>query len=488
MTGRWAAPALEAALLVLLALFHLLTLRQGQYWGDDFAQYVLHAQNLAAGRAYAETPWLPNPGYAQLGPRAYPPLYPALLAVVVRARGLDPQALKLPGVLALLLCVFFLNRLAARGLPAWARLLPGLLFGLNPFLWDFKDSILSDLPFAALLLGAATLQGRARVSGRHATALEGALLGAIGFLAFATRSVGALLPAAALFVDWRERGRLAGGFVAAVLGVCAGLALFLHALLPMDRSQVEYFHTSARIVANNVAEYLSALGGFWENGFSDVATAVLFVAATCLAALGFRARWRAGLGLLEVFGAVYLALLLLWPGGEQGTRFLLPVLPGYCLCAVEGGCLWWHAWKDRPKRARVVVVCLVSLLAAIAFSYVGRSSRLDGTELRSGIGTAPARELFRFVAEKLPPEAVLVFRKPRALALLTGRRATMYSPAEKAAGLWTWGREVGVTHVVVGRRFDLDAKALSPAVAAAVAQGRMARVWRNADFEVYELR
>ena len=40
-------------LLAVIGAFYVLTLRQGHRWGDDFAMYILHARNIAEGRAYS---------------------------------------------------------------------------------------------------------------------------------------------------------------------------------------------------------------------------------------------------------------------------------------------------------------------------------------------------------------------------------------------------------------------------------------------------
>lgn len=61
-----------------------MTIRPGQPWGDDFAMYILHAKNIASGKAYTDTGYIPNPGYAVLGPAAYPPLFPLVLSPVYR--------------------------------------------------------------------------------------------------------------------------------------------------------------------------------------------------------------------------------------------------------------------------------------------------------------------------------------------------------------------------------------------------------------------
>ena len=41
-------------LLAIITAFHVATVREGHLWGDDFAMYIHHAQNIVEGRPYAE--------------------------------------------------------------------------------------------------------------------------------------------------------------------------------------------------------------------------------------------------------------------------------------------------------------------------------------------------------------------------------------------------------------------------------------------------
>ncbi|MBI5365831.1 MAG: hypothetical protein HZA54_02240, partial [Planctomycetes bacterium] len=184
-------------------------------------------------------------------------------------------------------------------------------------------------------------------------------------------------------------------------------------------------------------------------------------------------------GPLATFSLLYVGCLLFWPGLQQGTRFLLPIIPGYFLYVMEGG---WRAWRRWP-RARGG---LVALAAAVAISFGGRYTRLDWVTLRSGPGTAAAQELFAYVRAELPRDAVLLFRKPRALALFTGRGATMYDDPAAGTDLGAWVRTAGVTHVAVGRGFDLDRAALAPWIARN--EERLDRLWGNGEFEVWRVR
>src|SRR5438876_9591837 len=77
----------------LIGLFYLATIRPGHAWGDDFAQYIHHARNLATGVPYAATGYIYNPYNPTTGPRTYPPGLPLLLAPVVKLTALELRPL-----------------------------------------------------------------------------------------------------------------------------------------------------------------------------------------------------------------------------------------------------------------------------------------------------------------------------------------------------------------------------------------------------------
>src|SRR5437764_14116565 len=79
---------------LLVGALHLLTLRPGHEWGDDFSLYLAHARNLAEGRPYEDTGYVYNPYFPSLSPRTYPPVFPLLLAPVYAAFGMDLMLMK----------------------------------------------------------------------------------------------------------------------------------------------------------------------------------------------------------------------------------------------------------------------------------------------------------------------------------------------------------------------------------------------------------
>src|SRR5579872_4028631 len=82
-------------IIIAIFLFYLETLRVGQPWGDDFAMYIHHAQNLVHHRPYGDTGYIFNPEVPLLGPPVYPPVLPLILSSIYWIRGMDIKAMQL---------------------------------------------------------------------------------------------------------------------------------------------------------------------------------------------------------------------------------------------------------------------------------------------------------------------------------------------------------------------------------------------------------
>ncbi|MFN7950265.1 MAG: hypothetical protein U0610_00920 [bacterium] len=425
-------------LILAIGAFQLATIRDGHDWGADFAQYVQHARNLVEGRPYAATGYVYNPATAATGPRAYPPVFPLLLTPVVAATWpeLNLTAMKIECIAFLLVALVLIERtLRPIASPRIRYAAVGLL-GFNPWLWDFKDQVLSDLPFLAFVYATLALAQRlerpdASARARAATA---AAVGLAAFVATATRTVGITLMAALALAELVRERRITRSLVIAAVVYGVGFAIQSR-ILPPEASYTDQLRNDPMIVVRNLDVYARALSVVWANGYWLVPRAALTGLTIVLAFVGWAARVRRGVSIAEAFLVPYLGIVLAWPS-EQGTRFLLPILPllfAYALVALE-----------RAHRALPAL-----FVAAALASYGARYTTLDFGPLTSGVSTASARELFAFLRSRTAPDDVIAFRKARAISLFTGRPAVVphvASDDELAAYL----RSVRVRWVVDG--------------------------------------
>jgi hypothetical protein len=133
-------------LLLIVAAFHIVTVRQGHIWGDDFAMYVHHAKNIVEGRPYTATGYLFHPSIS-VSPRMYPPVFPLFLAPVIRLFGLNLLAMKIEQVIFFVLVLAVVSLYWRRDLGPECTLALVAILGFSPHFWAAKDNVLSDLLF-----------------------------------------------------------------------------------------------------------------------------------------------------------------------------------------------------------------------------------------------------------------------------------------------------------------------------------------------------
>ena len=453
----------RAADLIIVAacVLQLLSIRDGQPWGDDFAQYVTHARNLVERRPYGDI-GVRRAGEI-LGPAEYPPVFPLMLAPVYAVFGPSLPALKVVGVVSLMLALLIFRRLfetalAGGYLVAWA-----LLVGFHPYLYAFASMVLSDQAFmlwtAAALL-ALDRWGDTPTPPRTA-AWRGCVIGVLVALSVGTRTIGvALVPAVALIARRRRTSRQlpAAAFASASVAIATtillvpgqfGLGVSLadaHVLRPAQVYWADltsflpgFDEPSAHAVLDVVRRHAGFAPANDAPQASSLAVVMAALALGMLAGAGFVLAARKRVGPVEVFVCAYMSVVIAYPI-YQGARLVMPLLPilfAYLIGAVASCRLERHRWG----RAALATALLAGVLLH------GRG--LASTNVPDEYGSDEMRRLLDFVRAGTPADAVIVFAKPRALYLMTGR--TGFCPLETSDDrLWNELEGQGVTHVVLG--------------------------------------
>ena len=482
---RLSRPSAAALCALLIGMFFLTTIREGHDWGDDFSQYIRHAQNLARGEPYADTGYIYNPLNPVVGPRVYPPGFPLLLAPVVGMFGLDLRPMKILVLGFFVGSLLVMVRLFRTVLPTPHLTALVVIVGLNPFFWELKDHVLSDVPFLFFCLLSLALFTQADVPdasrGRRATLAV--LSGVAAYAAYATRPLAVTLIPCFVAHDLARHRRI-GPNATLATAVVMTLAGVQHVFWFRDTSYFDQVSNPLAAVRQNAFAYLQALADLWENGYSNRARKIAFLAATGLAAVGYGKSFQGGPSVLQLFPLLYVAPVMLWPS-YQGMRLLIPIVPFYvcyCLLGVH------RIDAAAARRWGTANAVLGVFLAAVLASYACRYSTLTFGPLAEGIAKQESRELFEFVRIATNPDDVLVFSRPRALALMTGRRVSGgYSPDDPCR-LWQYIREIGATYVITGPapdRFNGDALYLGQFIARFGDDLR--RVMANRDLAVYRI-
>jgi len=343
------------------------TARWGPGVSNDGVTYLSVARSLAAGRGLVR--------FDGATAEAWPPLYPWLLSLGVRA-GLEPSdAARALGAVSAALAVAALVALLSRATRsrAWAAW-GGLLAFASPVLWRTFASAWSESLFVALVMTAFWLVGRRREWELRDILLLGAVAGA----SCLTRWIGvALVGALALWLlgapaapreRWRRTAIFAG--TAALGPALWGLRNMAAAGAPFGARGAGYAG-----LGRNLGEYLENLGatlGLAEIGAAGPPLAAAVLLVSCLLAL------RAWLRDREIAAPVPVAaaFLLLYSVGLVGIASLTPVA---LLSRVRFGAPVWLPFvvllvigaahvARAPGRARAGALAAATLVAALGLA------------------------------------------------------------------------------------------------------------------------
>jgi hypothetical protein len=442
------------AIILTVFFFYLFTIRAGQPWPDDFAMYVGEAKNLAHHIPLKDTGYIYNPANAGLGPRLYPPVFPAFLVPAYDMGGLaNLTPMKVEVIL------FFVGMLAVlwlglgKYLTLWQRAALLAIVGFNPLLWTYKDEITSDIPFTFFfyltLVLADTFIDASKKQAKVAWRI--AVLALLIYLCYGTRTLGIVLVPALLLVsalNWKRGGRpLAAASVIGLIPCVIQMKLFGGEATYADQLRlgpVAFLETAVR----NVATYGWSLATFWDNSYSRLLRDALFVSITLLAGIAYFRRLKTAPRIYEVILPLYLAIVLLFPN-SGGARYLIPIFPLYIYYCLEGiGIV--GAWTGLRRTEAV----LAPVLAVIFLSYCAEYSRLDFGPFREGMEDQQTKALFSFVDSNTTAQDVFVFRRPRAFALFTGRNAAIYPQPKDAVNFVPYFEAIGATYLIEAPELD----------------------------------
>jgi len=476
------------ALIGAIGIFQIATLRSGHAWGDDFAEYILQTVHMATGHGFVPYEFIPNPE-TQLGGQAYPPGTSVLLLPVYLIFGLNLTAMKIVGVLCVILALFFIDRLFENRLPPAWRLVLVALVGLNPTLFETRDSIESEKPFLLFLFLSLYLIERA-YSGAPRRPPPWRLAFWVGggiFAACATRNVGFALFPALLVLDLFSYRRLTA-FAAASLAIAAAPALAVSRLLATSTGYKQFYNFSLRWILYSSYVFSKHAERVWWGGHPRAIAFAIGLVAGLLALWGLWLCLKQRPGAPEFLIPFYLGIILPYFAPWYYPYFI-PLMPIYMCYMLMGLRDILRRVRSRPMRHAVVAAGTVVLFVLYGSDY----RRANWEPFREGISDPEFIRLCDYVKSHTAPSDVVLFRKPRLLALLTGRPSSVYTmhldrPTEPAE-IWNWAQKIHAQYLIIPLVPDPDVNVLNHDLMRFISQyrDRVQLVYETEHFSMYRL-
>lgn len=459
-------------------------------WGDDFAQYIHQAGNITQGIPQSETGFV----YSQenyIGPQAYPVGFPLLLAPVYALAGNNMFAFTtfisaIYILLGLLLLLFYKEYFSH--IPAF---LLAFIFVYNPQMIIFKREVMSDIPFTAILVLNFILYSKARNGSLKSIAF---LIIFTGFL-LVVRPAGIVFVAALItdqFILFVKRNQsfkyfsLKAGSIAVIPVL---LYFFVNSFvfnIPSGGSISDYlkFYYSGDIfgiIPSNFAHHLEVFRFMYTpetgpfKGFSLILGSVMIT----LVAAGFIKRILQGFGAIDWFFVFYIAMLLIFPNNYSAFRLMVPLGFLFLFYAANGLRAIQIFQNVTTNRKASLAALIVLAMFAPGLLNIMRTGdhELDGPQQKS------ATEAFSFVSKNVSHNSVVVFAKPRALALYAGCSSMADPFTTDPTSIHTQVMQGKANYLLIHNSLTSEAmKRYSR-----VMMKRLTREWSNKEFILYKI-
>lgn len=490
-----------AVILGLTAVFYLAGMDGNHRWWGDFSLYMGHAKNIAELQPYGDTGYVPNPYRPWLSPQFYPPVYPFLLAPVVKVFGLNLFAAKLLNLGLFLSALWlFYCYLSTRLTQPVSRIGTTLLLAISPWFWNMKNLILSDVPFVFFTIAAVLVANKTAKldkGGRHYWLLS-IVLGITCYLAYGTRSLGLALPVSILLYDVFFFRKIRSGTLAAVV-VFLGLFGLQKSYLDVNSTYVHVMVNHAERTVNeaevaspvvklaksllnstllHLKKYPMVLQEYWDNGSSLLLRVAMGLFSALLALIGYTTLLRKKPLPSEIFVFVYCSMLMVVPF-FQGNRYLLPVIPFFIL-------YMFHGIEELatiiPKR--LYSIPAIAILVFGVASHAGYYIQSGPSPAKYGVLDPESVELYDYIKNNTPDDSLIIFKRPRILALFTHRRSAAYSGDLTICQSWKNFQQLGATYLLINTGGQqIEYQNLLNLISEQT--NKLEMVFENADFKFY---
>jgi dolichyl-phosphate-mannose-protein mannosyltransferase len=426
---------------LILALFSIPLFFMGIHdvhsWGDDFSQYIKEAQNIAHGRPFYQSSYIYNSYNPEYAPPQYPPGYPLLLAPVVKFWGLSIRAMCYFNTVIAASLLFALFAYFRKYAGAVAAICLAILITYSGYMIDLKSQVLSDtvcLLFITLYL---TFRKAENFTWQRIT-----ILTLLATMAILTRTQAILLVAAeALFLLFsfiktslkEKRFPLKQLYTGPSVYIVAGTLLFtaflnkvvFYAPVSTDSFYNHFIDVTIHghlfeIAADHLALLFTNLSGFfyYETYRNLLKADISFVQSMALVfvVIGFIISVSRRLSVDDIFFVLMCLLVLYLPVHDQ--RYFLPAIPLlFYYCYVTGKTILPAITRID---GRIIAIALTLLYFKIGFGYLKKSA-LEAPE-----GCIPQQKelvAFDYIRKHVSDSDILVFTKPRVIALYTNKRS-----------------------------------------------------------------
>ena len=440
-------------LLALLAVpLFFLSIYDFQTWGDDFAQYIKEALNLAHGKPYYLSAYIFNPHNTIYAPPQYPPGYPLMLIPIVSIWGISYRAIDYYNTCITVGLLFSLFAFFRKRSGMVASICLSVLITYSGYLVRLKGNALSDLPcllFVVLYLTSrnAAIFSRKRITLLIFLAAAAMLIRTQAALLLVSEAIYFLFSAISAMIKERKITTHQFTNSPALFIIAGGLALFLFldkVIFPAPTSTVgfynQFIHSALQTpvvdtAKNNFSILLQQIAQLFHYetyyAFPKALMSLIESAAVTFTFAGFIISASEKLTIDHIFFVLMCLLTLYYP--VHDCRYLLPAQPllfYYCYISIKA---------LLPAIPKIKYGTAAIILTVICVAVGADDLKNSATTVPPGcIPHQNDLAAFQYLDRHINNGEIVVFTKPRLLALYTSVRSVNTS--------WTFTMEQNKTY------------------------------------------
>jgi hypothetical protein len=424
----------------------------GTDWGDDFAAYILQAISIANGEVskfISQNHFTIHDSSYPVGPVTYPWGFPLLLFPVYEVFGLNFLSFK---VVSLVFFIFFLLTLKLgfkRYLDYKEIVIFMAFFALNIEFINFADMVLSDIPFLFFsTLAIVLMSGKLALKSKKQAFIIFTSLGIVIACAVMIRTNGILLLITYIFIltitffgerfsqfkiyfcdPFKELAKISNTFkwmcrITPVLIILTIVVIANQILPDKQKSHLDFLtNVSINSIIDNTRYYAFLPASFFSP--KDSLGKAIYLVTFIFFIIGIKDKWKSTMVFI-IYMVLTLSLYLIWPP-RQGLRFLYPVMPFYVFYFLIG--IRKLSKLSKYTSTSIIFSSLIIIVVLIPTAITSIAHRALWRDIEGPL-TSQSQEMFKFITEKTYKDEVVVFFKPRAMRLFTGRDSLVYSKPE----------------------------------------------------------
>jgi hypothetical protein len=395
----------------------------GHTWGDDFAMYIAQAQGILHGNTadlYLQNKIAMDSGNTIIGPYLYPEGFPLLLSPVYAFCGMNFIVLKFYCSLFFIGTLFLLYLLLKDTFTdKWILLVFMAGIAFQPELLTFSDEVLSDLPFMFFSTLCLLLFQRNKHGFLNQLIISFCLITAYSIRETAIVLLPVLFIYQVQYAFRKNNHKIRGVFNVLQEEKSRMLPYFIFGFFFFVKS---YFFVNAgknhlsilskisiHTISQNITYYkYVVLSVFPLERPSLIPAWLFFVFALIGVGFSFRKHFS-----FIFYTIITLLVYLLWPF-QQGMRYLFPVVPFFIFFFLKGICM---------LKNKKVIVAIAVLYVSFTFMQGVRKTYYYCYQETNDVYTDEAKKLYSFIQANTLKNDLIVFFKPRALRLFTGRNS-----------------------------------------------------------------